>query len=162
DGEHLVLHLAAADAAIKEAAGVVAQHPDDRRSATLRHQPLEQRKQQAAADPLVLPVGRDIEREYFAGELRRAAATAAAAKTEDLAVIIDGDPHVARLALDHCRPAKLAPLRRQPDQEWRRQNAGIGRSPSLDVDSRDALRIARSCRPDRDLLHRAIVPGFAI
>src|SRR2546422_429365 len=62
DGEEFVLALAAAEAPVKEAPGVVAQPPNDRRAAALRAQPLEQSEQQSPADPLVLPIRRDIER----------------------------------------------------------------------------------------------------
>src|SRR4051794_19194973 len=74
DREQLALHLAAVEALVEEAAGIVAQYPDDRRAAALVDQPLEQRQQQTAADPLVLPVRRDIEGEDLAGEFRLAAA----------------------------------------------------------------------------------------
>src|SRR5258708_11070184 len=74
DREQLALNLAAAEALVEEAAGIVAQYPDDRRAAAMVDQPLEQRQQQAAADTLILPVRRDIKGEDFASKFRLAAA----------------------------------------------------------------------------------------
>src|ERR1051325_3981658 len=113
----------------------------------------EKGEEEPAADALVLPVGRDIEGKDLAGEFRLAAAAAAAAETEDMLVLIDRDAHIVRFALDDGGPAELAPLRRQPDQKRRRQNAGIGRAPSLDIEPRDAARVARPSAADRYLVH---------
>jgi hypothetical protein len=74
-------------------------------------QPGEQRQQKPAADALVLPVRRDVEGEHLAGKFRLAAAPPAAAEAEDATLLTDRDPHIARLAFDHRRPADLAALR---------------------------------------------------
>src|SRR5205814_1371829 len=83
----------------------------------------------------------------------RSAAAAAAAETEDMSVLIDRDAHIVRFALNDGRPAKLAPLRRQPDEKRRRQDAGVGRTPGLDIEPRDAARVACPSAADRYLVH---------
>src|SRR5207237_389928 len=72
DRKHLALHLAPAEALVKKAPRIVAQHPDDRRAAALIYEPLEQCEQEPPADPLILPVGGDIEGKDLAGEFRLA------------------------------------------------------------------------------------------
>src|SRR5262249_20147803 len=134
DREQLALHLATAETLVEEPTGIVAQYPNDRRAAALIDKSLEQREEQPAPDPLVLPVGRDVKGKDLAGEFRLTAAAAAAAETEDVGVPVDGDAHIARLAVDNRGPAELAPLRRQADEKRRRQNAGIGRAPGLDIE----------------------------
>src|SRR5207248_880307 len=123
DREDLGTDRAPAEPLVEKAPGVVAQHPDDHRVATLGDQPLEQREEEAAPDSLVLPVGRDVEGEDLAGELGAAPAPAAAAKTENVAIARDRDAHIARLALDHRRPAEFAAGRRKADEKRRRQDA---------------------------------------
>src|SRR5580700_6280889 len=98
--QHAVADLVPADPLVEKSRGVVAQYPDDRRIAADRREAREQRQQQAAANPLVLPVRRDVEREHFAGEPRLAAARAATAETDHLAVGGNRDAHVARFAAD--------------------------------------------------------------
>ena len=68
DRERLSAHLAGAEPLVKETRRVVAQHPKDRRTAPRRDEAAEQRDQQPAPDPLVLPVRGDVEREHLAGE----------------------------------------------------------------------------------------------
>jgi len=123
DGKDPVLDVPAAEALVEEPARIVAQHPDDRRAAGLVDQPLEQREQEPAADPLVLPVGSDVERVYLAGEFPVAAATAAA-EAENVAVIVDRHQDVARFSLDDGRPSDLAPPRRQATRK------GVARMPA--------------------------------
>src|SRR5436305_5599084 len=153
DRKHLALHLAPAEALVKKAPGIVAQHPDDHRAAALIDEPLEQCEQQPPTDPLILPVGGDIKGKDLAGKFRLATAAAAAAETEDMSVLVDRDAHIVRFALDDGRPAKLAPLRRQPDEKRRRQDAGVGRTPGLDIEPRDAARVAWPSAADRYLVH---------
>src|SRR5690242_7211716 len=84
------------------------------------------------------------------------AVAATAPEPDDLAVAVDRDAHVARLALDDGRPPDLASARRQADEKRCRQNTGIGGPPGLDVESGDATGVARSCGTDRDRAH--VVP----
>src|SRR6516225_4483430 len=158
--ERLAADLLPAEALIKEARRVVAQHPDDRRAAADRDQTSEQCDQQAPSDTLVLPIRGDVEREHLAGEEAITAVRTAAAEAENGAPRIDSDPHVAGLAQDHAPPTELAPPLRQPHQIGGGQHAGIGRAPSLDIEPGDAPRVSWSRHPDRDLTHGRILPGF--
>src|SRR5262249_6360831 len=92
-GKGLALHLFAAEPLGEEAAGIVAEPPNDGRAATLVDQSREQRQEQAPADTLVLPVRSDIEREDLAAEPRLAAAAAATAEADDASLRIDRNPH---------------------------------------------------------------------
>src|SRR6516225_2023130 len=158
--ERLAADLLPAEALIKEPGRVVAQHPDDCRTAADRDQTPEQCDHQAPSDTLVLPIRSDVEREHLAREEAIAAVRTAAAEAENGTPRIDRDAHVAGLAQDHAPPTELAPPRRQPDQIGGGQQAGIGRAPSLDIETGDAPRISRSRHPDRDLTHGGILPGF--
>src|SRR6516164_5056988 len=160
NGERLAADLLPAEALIKKARRVVAQHPDDRRTAADRDQTPEHCDHQAPSDTLVLPIRGDVEREHLAGEEATAAVRTAAAEAENGAHRIDSNAHVAGLAQDHAPPTELAPPLRQPDQIGGGQQAGIGRAPSLDIELGDAPRISRSRHPNRDLTHGGILPGF--
>ena len=78
---------------------------------------------------------------------------AAAAEPDDLAFGVNGNAHVARLALDDGRPPDFAALRRQADKKRRCQDAGISGPPRLDIESGDAAGIAGACGTDRDRAH---------
>src|SRR4051794_2733340 len=149
----LVPDLAAAEMPIEKPAGIVAQHPDDRGRAALRDQPLEQSEQQRPADTLVLPVRRDVKRKDLAGMLGAVPVPTAAAEPDDLALSIDGNADIVRLAPDDGRPPDFAALRRQADKKLRGQDSGISSPPRLDIESGDAAGIAGACGTDRDRAH---------
>src|SRR5437773_5497412 len=81
DSKHLALHLAPAEALVKKAPGIVAQHPNDRRAAALIDEPREQCEQEPPTDPLILPAGADIAGNDFAAKSRLAPAAPAPAQT---------------------------------------------------------------------------------
>ena len=86
DCDWLSAHLVGAEPLIEEPRRIFAQHPKDRRPPPCSDEPAEQRDQQPAPNPLVLPIRGDVKREHFAGERAFAAVRAAAAETEDCAV----------------------------------------------------------------------------
>ena len=85
---------------------------------------------------------------------------AAAAEPDDLAVGVDGNADIARLALDDgAHPIRgVAPTGRQ-ETAW--SGSGIGSPPGLNIEAGDAAGIAGACGTDRDRAHGGLLCRFS-